>query len=102
MLAYPHEPGLKTPAGRLFSEGICRYEREYRSMRRQLPDLGLRLLRRSVRHLAAGRDTCGVCRRTPLVGERIHFYANGSVVCELCRHERAGEPERSELVHHSE
>jgi hypothetical protein len=71
-------------------------------MRRPIPDLGLRLLRKSVRHLAAGRDHCTVCRRTPLVGERVHVYANGSVVCDLCRHERAGEPERSERVRHSE
>jgi hypothetical protein len=71
-------------------------------MRRAMPDLGLRLLRKSVRHLAAGRDECAVCRRTPLVGERVFIYTNGSVVCHLCRHERAGEPERSELVRHTE
>jgi len=71
-------------------------------MRRQLPDLGLRLLRKSVHHLAAGRDSCAVCRRTPLVGERVFIYENGSRICHLCRHERTGEPERSELVHHSE
>jgi len=71
-------------------------------MRRPLPDLGLRLLRKSVRHLAAGRDVCAICRRTPLVGERVHVYANGSQVCDLCRHERVGEPERIERVRHSE
>ena len=71
-------------------------------MRRAMPDLGLRLLRKGVRHLAAGRDECAVCRRTPLVGERVFIYANGAAVCHLCRDERAGEPERSELVRHSE
>jgi hypothetical protein len=71
-------------------------------MRRVTPDLGLRLLRKSVRHLAAGREDCASCRRTPLVGERVHVYANGSVVCELCRHQHAGEPEHSQLVRHSE
>jgi hypothetical protein len=71
-------------------------------MRRPIPDLGLGLLRKSVRHLAAGRDECTVCRRTPLVGERVFIYAHGSVVCHLCRDERAGEPERTELVRHSE
>lgn len=71
-------------------------------MRRPTPDLGLRLLRKSVRHLAAGRDHCAECRRTPLVGERVHVYANGAVVCELCRGERSGQPERTELVRHSE
>ena len=65
-----------------------------------MPDLGLGLLRKSVRRLAAGRDECAVCRRTPLVGERVFVYANGSLVCHMCRHERAGEPERSVLVRH--
>jgi hypothetical protein len=67
-----------------------------------MPDLGLRLLRRGVRHLASDREHCTVCHRTPLVGEHIHFYAGGTVLCELCRQERVGEPERSELVRHSE
>ena len=71
-------------------------------MRRPIPDLSLGLLRKSVRHLAAGRDHCAECRRTPLVGERVHVYANGSVVCDLCRHACSGEPERVELVRHSE
>jgi len=52
--------------------------------------------------LAADRDTCSVCHRTPLVGERVHRYANGSITCALCRHSQAGEPERTELVHHTE
>lgn len=71
-------------------------------MRRPLPDLGRRLLRKGVQRLAAERDTCSVCHRTPLVGERVHVYANGSLACALCRHAKAGEPERTELVHHSE
>ncbi len=71
-------------------------------MRRLMPDLGLGLLRKGVRHLTAARDECTVCHRTPLVGEHVHVYANESVVCELCRHQRVGEPERVELVRHSE
>jgi hypothetical protein len=71
-------------------------------MRRKLPPLELRLLRRSVRQLAEGRERCTDCRRTPLVGERVHVYAAGEVVCALCRTAHGGEPERSELVRHSE
>jgi hypothetical protein len=71
-------------------------------MRRVMPDLGMRLVRRSVRHLAAGREHCSDCHRTPLVGERVHVFAGGAVVCELCRHRHRGEPDHSELVRHSE
>jgi hypothetical protein len=71
-------------------------------MRRAFEDLGRRLLHKSVAQLAADRDTCSVCRRTPLVGERVHRYSNGSIACALCRHTKPGEPERTELVHHSE
>lgn len=71
-------------------------------MPRLLEDLNLRLLRKGVERLAAERDTCSVCRRTPLVGERVHHYRNGTLACSLCRASRSDEPERSELVHHSE
>jgi hypothetical protein len=53
------------------------------------PDLERQLLRKGVVRLAAGRAHCSDCGRTPLVGE-------------LCRPQRAGAPERSEAVHHSE
>jgi hypothetical protein len=52
--------------------------------------------------LAEGRPRCADCGRTPLVGERVHRYARGETVCELCRPLRAAEPERSEPVRHSE
>lgn len=71
-------------------------------MPRALPDLSHRLLRKGVARLAAQRDTCSVCHRTPLVGERVAVYANGSIACSLCRTAKRGEPERVELVHHSE
>ena len=70
----------------------------------QLPfDLSRRLLRRGVDRLAAQRDTCNVCHRTPLVGEHVARYANGSMACALCidRHKGA-EIDRVELVLHSE
>jgi hypothetical protein len=66
------------------------------------PDLERQLLRRSVMALAAGRDHCNGCQRTPLVGERVHVYDGGRVLCELCRRERHEVPVRSEAVHGSE
>ena len=75
---------------------------ESRPMRSPLADLNLRLLRKSVDRLAAERDTCSVCRRTPLVGERVAHYANGTLACALCVDVKRGEIERVELVHHSE
>jgi hypothetical protein len=72
------------------------------TMRHKLPPLELRLLRRSVQHLSEGRERCADCRRSPLVGERVHRYADGAIVCALCRQSHGGEPEGSELVSHSE
>ncbi|GAC1440451.1 MAG: hypothetical protein NVSMB51_19720 [Solirubrobacteraceae bacterium] len=60
------------------------------------------LLRRSVGALSADRHACADCGRTPLVGERVHLYDRGEVVCELCRPLRRREPVSSELVRHSE
>lgn len=60
------------------------------------------LLRRGVGALADERDQCRDCGRTPLVGEHIHRYASGRVVCELCRQLRREEPVASELVRNSE
>ena len=66
------------------------------------PDLERELLRKGVGAREAGRRHCSDCGRTPLVGERVHIYARGAVVCELCRPRRRGAPERSVTVHHSE
>jgi hypothetical protein len=60
------------------------------------------LLRRGVGALAADRDRCADCGRSPLVGERVHLYDRGELVCELCRPLRRTEPVSSELVRHSE
>jgi len=66
------------------------------------PELERLLLRRSVMALAAGRDRCDGCHRTPLVGERVHVYDGDRMLCELCRRERREAPIRSEPVHGSE
>jgi hypothetical protein len=60
------------------------------------------LLRRSVDILAAGRTACADCGRTPLVGEQLHLFEAGEVVCELCRPLRRGQPVSSLAVRHSE
>ena len=65
-------------------------------------DLERGLLRKGVGALAAARATCAGCRRTPLVGETVHVYADDRMLCELCRDRRSGVPERSEIVHHAE
>jgi ribosomal protein L37AE/L43A len=65
-------------------------------------DLERELLRKSVGALAADRHPCADCGRTPLTGERVHRYPRGIVVCELCRQLRKTEPDRTELVRHSE
>jgi hypothetical protein len=62
------------------------------------PDLERQLLRRSVMALAAGRDCCDGCHRTPLLGERVHVYDGGRTLCELCRGERRETPLRSHAV----
>jgi len=66
------------------------------------PDLERALLRKGVTELSAGRCECADCGRTPLFGERIHLYARGRVVCELCRVLRKAAPERTDLVRHAE
>ena len=71
-------------------------------MRRVLSSFELRLLRAGVEHLEAGREDCHDCRRTPLIGERVHVFAGGEIVCALCVADHAGEPEATRSVVHSE
>lgn len=49
-----------------------------------MPDLAGMLLRRSVGSLGSGRACCAGCRRTPLVGERLHELESGRIMCDLC------------------
>lgn len=66
------------------------------------PDLERELLRKSVGEQAAGRASCDDCGRTPLVGERVHRFGDGALICDLCLPRREDLPERSYVVHHSE
>ena len=72
------------------------------SLDNQLEALELLILRRGVWAREADRSRCADCGRTPLVGEQVHVYARGAVVCELCRLTRRDAPERSYPVAHSE
>ena len=76
-------------------------------MARTLPtltpsDLELRLFRKGVGELAAYRDDCAECGRTPLTGERLHRFDRGVTVCDLCLPRRRGEPQRTDVVRHCE
>jgi hypothetical protein len=64
-------------------------------------DLELRLLRKGVGALTAGRDRCADCGRTPLFGEHVHRYG-ATVVCELCSTLHAETPDAVMRVHHCE
>jgi hypothetical protein len=66
------------------------------------PDLELALLRKSVGALAAGRQVCMDCGRTPLVGERMFRYGRQGSVCALCRPLRSSEPDATVIVRHAE
>ena len=70
-----------------------------------MPDLAAILLRKSVGSMRHDRPRCSGCRRTPLVGERLHEMDTGRVLCELCRSdvpEHDKHTVRSELVRASE
>jgi hypothetical protein len=64
-------------------------------------DLELRLLRKGVGALTAGRNRCADCGRTPLFGEHVHRYGP-KVVCELCSTLRHESPDAVMRVHHCE
>jgi hypothetical protein len=72
-----------------------------------IEELERSLLRRGVVALAADRDRCVDCGRTPLTGEHVHLYELPAhpahrVVCELCRPHRHEPPASSVLVRHCE
>jgi hypothetical protein len=48
------------------------------------PSLEWILLRNSLGSMEIERPTCSACRRTPLVGERLHRLPSDDVLCDLC------------------
>jgi len=66
---------------------------------REMPDLELALLRRSLHGLSDTCERCHRCRRNPLVGERVYVYESGVNLCELCRSRERSAPFDSHIVH---
>ena len=66
---------------------------------REMPALELALLRQGVNDRTAGRERCENCHRTPLMGERVYVYDDGSLLCELCRAQDPEPPLYSRMVH---
>jgi hypothetical protein len=60
------------------------------------------LLRRTVGILSDDRTSCADCGRTPLIGEEVHLYPAGELVCDLCRSLRREHPVSSQAVRHGE
>ena len=70
-----------------------------------MPELSGLFFRRSSHSAGDDRPRCSDCRRTPLVGERLHEMRKGRVLCELCvaaLPEDRREPVRTQLVHAGE
>jgi hypothetical protein len=44
-------------------------------------------------------ENCDRCRRTLLVGEPVHVYEKGRIVCDICRSFEPISPLRVRLVH---
>jgi hypothetical protein len=66
---------------------------------REIPEFELALLKRSVDELVAGRERCGRCNRSPLIGEQVYVYGSGAILCELCRSVERATPIASRVVH---
>jgi hypothetical protein len=60
------------------------------------------LIRLSVAELTEERARCSDCGRTPLIGEEVHVYVRGQIVCELCRPLRTAKPIATERMRHAE
>ena len=60
------------------------------------------MIRLSVAELTEERARCSDCGRTPLIGEEVHVYVPGQIVCELCRALRKTSPVATERMRHAE
>jgi|SRR6516162_10026129 hypothetical protein len=66
------------------------------------PVLERHMVRLSVADLTEERARCSDCGRTPLIGELVHVYVRGEIVCELCRALRTASPVATERMRHAE
>ena len=73
-----------------------------RLLRAPRPEIERRLVELSIDELTAERARCSDCGRTPLIGEDLHLYDAGEIVCELCRQLRHEPPAQTARVRHSE
>ena len=67
---------------------------------RHAPELERQLLRTSVSSMAAHRQSCSACGRSPLIGEQIQVFAvrdRERPLCDLCA-PATGEPLRMERI----
>ena len=68
------------------------------ALARPLTALETALLRRGGGVAGPSPEICHHCRRTPLIGERVHYYGS-DLVCDLCRSRRDESPDASRLMH---
>ena len=66
---------------------------------REMPELELALLKRSLSGLSDRCERCGSCGRSLLIGERVYLYESGATLCELCRNRERATPSESHTVH---
>jgi hypothetical protein len=66
---------------------------------REIPELELALLRRSLPRISADCERCGSCLRSMLIGERVYEYPSGALRCELCRDHQTGVQAEVHTVH---
>ena len=93
----------RSPAGRVEGHGMLRRQAfDAFRVTRAGPAFERHMLRVSVDELAEERARCSDCGRTPLIGEDVHVYERGEIVCELCRQLRPQPPVSIERVRHSE
>jgi hypothetical protein len=64
-------------------------------------DLERALLRQGVDGRDAEHRRCDRCQRTPLIGERVAYYADSSMRCELCASIHRERPTSEALVKHA-
>ena len=69
------------------------------AQQREMAALERALLRRGMDERSARREVCALCRRTPLVGERVYVAESGTMLCELCRPRDFDTPVRRSTVH---
>jgi len=69
------------------------------TIEREIAELELALLRRSLPHLSEACERCGACLRSMLVGERVYEYRSGALRCALCRDREADDPAAFHTVH---